>query len=108
MRTAMLMATAVLVLGATNIARADEQAAKPISCLTYLAQFEGELPYHVGDARVGEAQAIASEGRQLCLAGDETTAQLDLKQALTDIGVTPAGFKAPAPVMQMQEAERPR
>ena len=108
MKTALLMATAILALGATNIARADEQSAKPISCLTYLAQFEGELPYHVGDARVGEAQAMASEGRKLCLAGDETTANVDLKQALVVIGVTPAGTTAPAPVMMMQEAERPR
>ena len=105
---ALLMATAVLAFGATDVARADQQSAKPISCLTYLAQFEGELPYHAGDARVGEAQAIASEGRKLCLAGDETTAQVDLKQALAVIGVTPAGATAPAPVMPMQEAERPR
>jgi hypothetical protein len=107
MRTAILTATAMLILGATTVARADQQSTKPISCLTYLAQFEGELPFHVGDARVGEAQAIASEGRKLCLAGDETTAQVDLKQALAVIGVTPAGATAPASVTMMQEAERP-
>jgi hypothetical protein len=107
MRTAIVMATAALILGATTVARADEQSTKPIGCLTYLAQFEGELPYHAGDARVGEAQAIASEGRKLCLAGNETPAQIDLKQALADIHVTPIGSKAPPPVMMMQEAERP-
>jgi hypothetical protein len=75
-----------------------------ISCLTYLSQFEGAVPYYAGAPRIEEAQALAAKGRTLCVAGDEVGAKAYLTVALREIGVTPAGMP---PGIAVQEAERP-
>ncbi len=96
------------VLGIMAPAAALAEADKPanISCLTYLSQFQGAVPYYAGAPALPQAQDLAAKGRSLCLAGDEAEATAYLTAALREIGVAPKGVGTP-PSGAVQEAVRP-
>jgi len=102
-----LAMAAMIGVFAPVAAKAD--AAKPanISCLTYLSQFQGAVPYYAGAPEMPAAQDLAAKGRSLCLAGDEAAASAYLTAALREIGVTPQGISTPPSGQPVQEAERP-
>lgn len=97
---------AMLGVGASAAARADSAKPADISCLTYLSQFQGAVPYYAGAPGMPQAQELAAKGRKLCLAGDETAAKPYLTAALRKIGVAPKGINTP-PSPRVLEAERP-
>lgn len=108
----MIAAAAALAFAAPMAAQAasDAQqadAGKPISCLTYLSQFEGEVPYHAGTPRMSEAQNMADKGRSFCMAGDDRMANAYLMVALREIGVTPKGLPEAPPVIVERDTQRP-
>ena len=103
-----LVLAAAIGIVAPVAAKAD--AAKPVnvSCLTYLSQFQGAVPYYAGSPDMPAAQDLAAKGRNLCLAGDEAGASAYLTAALREIGVTPQGITTPPSGQPtVQEAERP-
>jgi hypothetical protein len=112
MKTASIVVAAVayaLVASTARAATEDYSAAngEPISCLSYLSQFEGAVIYNPGAPRLEEAQALADKGRNLCKVGNEKVASAYLIVALRELGVTPMGTTAPPPVIIMQDARRP-
>lgn len=98
------VAAALGVIAPAVLADADRPA--NVSCLTYLSQFQGAVPYYVGAPGMPQAQDLAAKGRSLCLAGDEAEATAYLTAALREIGVAPKGVDTP-PSGAVQEAERP-
>lgn len=112
MKTVSMIAAAAALAFAAPMARAasDAQqadAGKPISCLTYLSQFEGEVLYHAGAPRMSEAQNMADKGRSFCMAGDDRMANAYLMVALREIGVTPKGLPEAPPVVVERDTQRP-
>lgn len=103
-----LAMAALLGLVAPGAAQADADLSANVSCLTYLSQFQGAVPYYVGAPGMPQAQELAAEGRRLCLAGDEAAAKTYLTQALREIGVTPKGIDTPPSGRAIQEAGEPR
>ena len=97
------------MLGILAPVAAEADSAKPanVSCLTYLSQFQGAVPYYVGAPGLTQAQNLAAKGRSLCLAGEEAEATAYLAAALREIGVTPKGIDTPPSGRALQEAERP-
>lgn len=105
-------AAAVLAFAAPLAAQAagDAQSADagtPVSCLSYLSQFEGAVPYNAGAPRMAEAQSLANKGRSFCMAGDDRMANAYLSVALREIGVTPKGMTEAAPVIVERNTQRP-
>lgn len=97
------------MLGAAGPAqvRADPAKSAKVSCLTYLSQFQGAVPYYAGAPGLPQAQDLAAKGRSLCLAGDEAEATAYLTAALREIGVAPKGIDTPPKASSVQEAARP-
>lgn len=114
MKTAWIVAPAIaFALVAPAAARAGgghplAGPQKPISCLTFLSQFEGNVLYRTNAPKLSEAQALAHKGREMCLEGKEPLARAYLMVALNEIGVTPRGVKGPPPVTITQEAKKPQ
>ena len=82
-------------------------AGQPVSCLTYLSQFEGAVPYNPGAPRMAEAQTMANKGRSFCVASDDEMANAYLMVALREIGVTPKGVQETGPVIVERNTQRP-
>lgn len=97
------------MLGIVAPAAVKADAAKPanVSCLTYLSQFQGAVPYYAGAPGMPQAKDLAAKGRSLCLAGDESGATAYLTAALREIGVAPKGINTPPSGASVQEAARP-
>lgn len=105
--SSLALAAAVAVFAPVQV-KADTAKAANISCLTYLSQFQGAVPYYAGAPELPQAQDLAAKGRKLCLAGDEAEASTYLTEALRKIGVTPEGITTPPSGQPTtQEAERP-
>ena len=105
--SSLALAAAVAIFAPVH-AKADTAKPANISCLTYLSQFQGAVPYYVGSPQLPAAQDLAAKGRKLCLAGDEAAASAYLTQALREIGVSPQGITTPPSGQPtVQEAERP-
>jgi len=112
MKIALPIVAAALALALPRVADAAVEShaatpSKPISCLTYLAQFEGAVVFRPGATRMPQAERLAEKGRKACLAGDERAGRVALMAALREIGVTPKGATAPSPVTIEQEARTP-
>jgi len=108
----LIVAAAVLAMSVPMAAQAAGNAqpagaGQPVSCLTYLSQFEGAVPYNPGAPRMAEAQSMAEKGRSFCVAGDDEMANAYLMVALREIGVTPKGVQETAPVIVERDTQRP-
>ena len=108
----LIVAAAALAMSVPMAAQAagDAQpagAGQPVSCLTYLSQFEGAVPYNPGAPRMAEAQSMAQKGRSFCVAGDDEMANAYLMVALREIGVTPKGVQENGPVIVERDTQRP-
>lgn len=102
-----LALAAMLGLVAPGAAQADADRSANVSCLTYLSQFQGAVPYYAGAPGMPEAQELAAKGRSLCLEGNEAEAKTYLTQALREIGLTPKGIDAPPSPGAVQKAGEP-
>lgn len=108
----LIVAAAALAMSVPMAAQAagDAQpadAGRPVSCLTYLSQFEGAVPYNPGAPRMAEAQSMADKGRSFCVAGDDRMANAYLMVALREIGVTPNGIQQTPPAIVERGTQRP-
>lgn len=107
----LIVAAAALAMSVPMAAQAgDAQSAgagHPVSCLTYLSQFEGAVPYNPGAPRMAEAQNMAEKGRSFCVAGEDEMANAYLMVALREIGVTPKGVEETSPAIVERDTQRP-